>query len=60
MAYDTSVWNRYLPAVLINKKSPPTNAEMIAGLARVIELWQGCSDAYLRQLYKEVVSCGSK
>lgn len=55
---DTSVWDRYLPAVLTNKKRPPTNAEVIAGLARVIELWQGCSDAYLRQQYKEVVSSG--
>lgn len=57
---DTSVWDRYLPAVLTNKHRPPTNAEMIAGLARIIELWQGCANAYLRQLYKEVVSCGSK
>ena len=57
---DTSIWDRYLPAVLTNKKRPPTNAEIIAGLARVIELWQGCSDAYLRQLYKEVVSSGRK
>ena len=57
---DTSVWDRYLPAVLTNKKRPPTNAEIIAGLARVIELWQGCSDAYLRQQYKEVASCASK
>ena len=55
---DTSVWDRYLPAVRTNKKRPPTNAEIIAGLARVIELWQGCSDAYLRQLCKEVVSSG--
>lgn len=57
---DVGVWDRYLPAVLTNKKRPPTNAEIIAGLARVIELWQGCANAYLRQLYKEVVSSGSK
>ena len=57
---DTSLWNKYLPAVLINRQRPPTNAEMIAGLARVIELWQGCANAYLRQLYKEVVSSESK
>lgn len=57
---NTSVWDKYLPAVLTNKNRPPTNAEMIAGLARVIELWQGCANAYLRQLQKEVVSCASK
>lgn len=57
---EVGVWDRYLPAVLTNKKRPPTNAEMIAGLARVIELWQGCANAYLRQLCKEVVSSGSK
>jgi len=55
-----SVWDKYLPAVLTNKTRPPTNAEMIAGLARVVELWQGCANAYLRQLSKEVVSSGSK
>ena len=54
------VWDLYLPAVLTNETRPPTNAEIIAGLARVVELWQGCSNAYLRQLYKEVVSCGNK
>ena len=56
---DTCVWGKYLPAILTNKDRPPTNAEMIAGLARIIELWQGCANAYLRQLHKEVVSCGS-
>ena len=55
---DVSMWDRYLPAVLTNQERPPTNAEVIAGLARVVELWQGCSDAYLRQLCKEAVSCG--
>jgi len=55
---DTSVWDRYLPAVLTNETRPPTNAEIIAGLARDIELWNGCSNAYLRQQYKEVVSSG--
>lgn len=55
---DASVWDRYLPAVLTNKKRPPTNAETIAGLARVVELWQGCSNAYLRQQHKEVVNSG--
>lgn len=57
---DTCVWDKYLPAIHTNKDRPPTNAEMIAGLARIIELWQGCANAYLRQLHKEVVSCASK
>lgn len=55
---DTSRWSRYLPTVPINLKRPPTNAEVISGLARIIELWQGCSNAYLRQQNKEVVSSG--
>ena len=50
------LWETYLPAANVNKTGPPTNSEVIAGLARIVELWQGCSDAYLRQLKREVVS----
>jgi hypothetical protein len=57
---DTALWDTYLPTLTTNKKRPPTNAEVIAGLARILELWQGCSMAYLRQYYQEVVSSGSK
>ena len=53
-------WKIYLPTVSMSKNSAPTNAEVISGLARILELWQGCSKSYLRQLYKEVVSCGNK
>ena len=53
-------WKIYLPTVSMSKNSAPTNAEVISGLARILELWQGCSESYLRQLHKEVVSCGSK
>lgn len=53
-------WRIYLPTVPMSKNSAPTNAEVISGLARILELWQGCSESYLRQLRKEVVSCGSK
>ena len=52
------LWHIYLPAATIYDKHPPTNAEVIAGLARILELWQGCSNAYLRQQHKEVVSSG--
>ena len=52
-------WRIYLPTVPISRSSAPTNAEVISGLARILELWQGCSESYLRQLRKEVVSCGS-
>ena len=52
-------WKIYLPTVSMSKNSAPTNAEVISGLARILELWQGCSKSYLRQLHKEVVSCGS-
>ena len=57
-----AIWDTYLPVVTTNKDRPPTNAEVIAGLARIIELWQGCSVAYLRQQhqYTEVASIGRK
>lgn len=50
-------WCRYLPTVPLNKRSAPTNAQVIAGIARTLELWQGCSSAYLQQQHKEVASC---
>lgn len=53
-------WCKYLPTVSMAKSSAPTNAEVIAGLARILELWQGCSEAYLRQQYKEVLCSGRK
>ena len=53
-------WKLYLPASSLTMGYPPTNAETIAGLARILEFWQGCSEAYLRQASKEVVSCGRK
>lgn len=53
-------WEIYLPAATITENRPPTNAEVIAGLARIVELWQGCSEAYLRQQYKEVGNYGKK
>ena len=52
-------WRIYLPTVPMSRSSAPTNAEVISGLARILELWQGCSESYLRQFHKEVVSCGS-
>ena len=55
---NVALWDTYLPAAIITSEHPPTNAEVIAGLARIIELWQGCSKAYLRQQYLEVVSSG--
>lgn len=57
---DHAMWYLFLPTIDRNKSNAPTNAEVIAGLARDLELWQGCVDAYLRQQQKEVVSCGSK
>lgn len=53
-------WQLYLPAVIVTEDRPPTNAEVIAGLARILELWQGCASAYIYQRHKEVVSCGRK
>lgn len=53
-------WALYLPASNLTAEHPPTNAEAIAGLARIVEFWQGCSEAYLRQVSKEVVSCGKR
>lgn len=58
MRCDHAGWYRYLPTV--PKDKTPTNAEVIAGLARIVELWQGCAKAYQRQLAKEVVSSGTE
>ena len=55
---DITLWKICLPAAVICEEYPPTNTEVIAGLARIIELWQGCANAYLRQRYREVVSIG--
>ena len=54
---DREIWYLYLPTIPRDRDSAPTNAEVIAGLARITELWKGCADAYLRQRGKEVVSC---
>ena len=55
-----ALWEIYLPSANVTKTHPPSNAEVIAGLARIVEFWQGCSEAYLRQLKKEVASIESK
>ena len=57
---DAEKWSIYLPALNPGKNKPPTNAELIAGLARILELYQGCAEAYLRQQNKEVVGNGSE
>ena len=57
---DKAVWLRYLPTIPRDRSSAPTNAEVIAGLARILELWRGCSEAYMRQQCKEVVNSGRK
>jgi len=54
---EREVWYLYLPTVPRERDTAPTNAEVIAGLARIAELWKGCADAYLRQRSKEVVCC---
>lgn len=51
-------WCRYLPTIPTGKSGAPSNVEVITGLARIVELWQGCSEAYMRQRSREVVSCG--
>ena len=53
-------WLLYLPAAKMSENRPPTNGDVIAGLARSLELWEGCANAYLRQQHKEVVSYGRK
>ena len=55
---DKNIWFRYLPTIPRDRSSAPTNAEVIAGLARILQLWRGCSEAYMRQQCKEVVSSG--
>ena len=53
-------WIKYFPTIRYQLSGPPTNSEVIAGLARIVELWKGCSDAYLRQCDREVTGCGWK
>lgn len=51
----TEKWHKYFPTAPMDKDGAPTNAEVIAGLARILQLWHGCSAAYLRQRLQEVV-----
>lgn len=39
-------WAHYFPAGLNNKIALPSNAEFITRLARVLDLWKGCCQAY--------------
>ena len=57
---DLEKWCKYLPAACADPRKPPANAEVIAGLARILELWHGCTEAYLRQQNREVTGCGRK
>lgn len=52
------VWRKYMPSLPGNLERAPTNGEVIAGLGRIVELWQGCAEAYLRQNNREVTTCG--
>lgn len=54
------VWQKYFPTISPREVRPPTNAVVIANLGRIIELWQGCASAYIRQMDREEVSCGRK
>lgn len=54
------VWQKYIPSICSSAGRPPTNTEVISGLARIVELWQGCADAYMRQKNREVISCGTE
>ena len=53
-------WRKYFPTIRYQLSGPPTTSEVIAGLARIVELWKDCSDAYLRQCDREVTGCGWK
>ena len=49
-------WRTCFPTILYeNRKGKPSNAEFIDELARIVELWCGCAEAYARQGYREEV-----
>lgn len=52
------VWQKYIPSLPNDYGHPPTSTEVIASLARIVELWKECSDAYMRQCNREVMHCG--
>ena len=53
-----AVWQKYIPIISDMQKKPPTNTEMIASLAKIVELWYTCAEAYNNQLYREEVHNG--
>ena len=56
--FGDDLWRKYLPTLPPGKPRAPSNAEVIAGIARIMELWYGCSQAYKRQRDGEVVNSG--
>ena len=55
---EITVWQKYIPTISDSQKKAPTNAELIASLARIVELWQDCSEAYKSQYSREEVYNG--
>lgn len=50
---DKDAWARYFPLDLDGKIAKPSNAEFITRLARILELWKGCCQAYEQQSCNE-------
>lgn len=50
---DEEAWAHYFPTSCNGKVARPSNAEFITRLARVLELWKGCCQAYEQQSYSE-------
>ena len=50
---DEEAWAHYFPASCNGKVARPSNAEFITRLARVLELWKGCCQAYEQQSCSE-------
>lgn len=55
-----AVWRVFLPTLLAESDKRPSNTEVIYELARIVELWCDCADAYERQRGKEAASCGTE
>lgn len=45
-------WRRYFPPNIYGEIPKPSNTEFISRIARVLELWKGCCEAYEQQSYK--------
>lgn len=57
----SSIWKVFFPTILAEEeRRRPSNTEFIYELARIVELWCDCAEAYARQRTREEVGYGIK